>query len=400
LDDGRTALVAVLGTALALACGCGHKNEYEMRREAQQAQAKTYVPASLEREDRSWRAFRRARVRLYVDPAYTRRDANVRGHFAERLERANEVLEPALRLRLSLDELRELPKDAAAGDLDAALAAIARLDPGEDVDFVVVLIGAAPLATLSFHDLGRAHVLGRHIAMRSMDDADELRALATYDALDAEERSRLYQQRKRHKEAAVLLHEIGHTLGGLHVRDRADLMNAEYDQAMQRFAEANVDLMQRVLSWRAQPAGERDARALVTEIKERLEQSKWDGFVEEERAEYLANLDRALAGGATQTVATQTAAAQAAPQAPKDAPDLGALPEADRKLFADLDALAAARKYDELRASMRDLAGRYPDCYAVQHKACELAMRFGASRRELSGYCDRMTTLAAQPTCR
>jgi hypothetical protein len=49
---------------------------------------------------------------------------------------------------------------------------------------------------------------------------------------------------------------------------------------------------------------------------------------------------------------------------------------------------------------VRDLAARYPDCYAVQHKACELAMRLGATRRELSQYCDRMTTLAVQPACR
>ena len=46
-----------------------------------------------------------------------------------------------------------------------------------------------------------------------MDDAAELRTLTEgLDTLSVEDRSRLYQQRKRHKENAILLHEIGHAL--------------------------------------------------------------------------------------------------------------------------------------------------------------------------------------------
>ena len=97
--------------------------------------------------------------------------------------------------------------------------------------------------TLSFHELGRARVLGRHVVLRTMDDVGELRALEGFDTLEPTERSRLYQQRKRHKETAVLLHELGHCLGALHTREPAELMHPQYTSDMQSFAPENLELM-------------------------------------------------------------------------------------------------------------------------------------------------------------
>lgn len=375
-----------------LLLACGHKNEYEQRREFQLSQAKKYAPAELERNDRTWRAFRTLRVRVYADPTFAKREGNVRRSFEERIARANEVLEPALRIRLALADLRDLPSQPARPDLDAALEAVEQLDSGEDVDVVIGVIGAAPLATLSFHDLGRARVLGRHIVMRSMDDADELRALESFDTLETEERSRLYQQRKRHKEAAVLLHELGHTLGALHVRDRADLMHPHYDNAMRGFAGTNLQLMRLVLSERALPPDQQNFETLVAEIKTRLEQGEIAAFIEEERIEHLAALERALAPAATQ--ATPNPAAAQAPTNTPQAPDLSMLSPTDRELYGEIDALAAQGDRQKSYEGARDLAARYPDSYAVQHKACESAMQLGLPYQQFRPYCDRMAELS------
>jgi hypothetical protein len=78
-------------------------------------------------------------------------------------------------------------------ELDATLLELAEQDPGSDVDVIIALVGALPVATFSFYDLGRANVLGKHIAIRSMSNAVEIRAIDTLDALEPEERSRMYR---------------------------------------------------------------------------------------------------------------------------------------------------------------------------------------------------------------
>jgi hypothetical protein len=285
----------MLAAVLAGAQACAHRNPFQERREWQEGQAKAQAPVEMQREDRSWRAYRTARVRVYVDPAFTKAEGNATSHCTELFTRANDTLEPALGMHIELEEVRELPAEARGSDLEGALTALARHDAGEDVDFVLALLGSQPIATLSFHDIGRAGVLGRHLALRSMSNAEELRAIETFDALDPEERSRLYQQRKRHKESMVLLHELGHVLGALHSVSRSEVMHPSYDKAMQGFSPSNVEIMRLVLAERGQPAEERDFTALVKQIKAQLEQSQEGVFIEEVRASYIASLDAAVA---------------------------------------------------------------------------------------------------------
>jgi hypothetical protein len=388
----RLVWLALVATSV-VATGCA-KNPYQMRQEYQAKQAEQLRPAELEHGSNTWRAIRTMRVRLYADAAAAKQ-GDMREDFEERLARANQVLESALRLRLVLEEVRDLPPQPNAENSDALLLAIEQLDPGADVDFVIALIGASPVVTLSFHDLGRARVLGKHIVLRSMDDPGELRALEGFDTLSVTERSRLYQQRKRHKETAVLLHEIGHALGALHTRDTLELMHATYDADMSSFAQPNLELMGYVVDKRAAEPSARYAAALLRRMADYLSASTWDGWVEDERKSQLASLERAYQSGTTE--AEVVGPAEAAAPAAQQQEDLPGVSEADRARYLGLDRALQEQRLTEALQTVSELARAYPDSYPVQQKACQVGMQLGLDRRQLKGFCDRMLQLSMQP---
>ena len=379
--------------------GCA-KNPYQMRKEFQTQQAERLRPAQLEHDSGGWRALRTMRVRLYADAALIRKEST-RSEFAARIERANQVLASALRLRLVLEDMRELPAQRPDIDTEAALLALTQLDPGKDVDLVVAIIAASPVVTLSFHDLGCAQVLGNHLVLRTMDDVAELRALEGFDTLDPGERSRLYQQRKRHKETAIFLHELGHALGALHTRDPLELMHPSYDNDMQAFAPANVELMGYVVDDRIAQDGAHDNAALAQRLIDSVRRAETPSWIEAERQSYLAELERLLAAKPASTGPGPSLAAASQP-APPAAPseDLSALSEADRARYLGLEPALAAEHLEEVRATAAELAAAYPDSLPVQQKACQLGMQLGLSRREIKPYCDRMMKLSLQPAGR
>ena len=394
----RFVIGGMLVVGVALGFGCA-RTPYQLKKDAQARQAAELRPAELQHDASSWRALRSLRMRLYLsvkgDLALQRRE------FEERLVRANQVLESALRVRLVLEDVRELAlAQPGSADTEATLRELEQRDPGQDVDVVVALIEASPIVTLSFHELGRARVLGKHMVVRTMDDVAELRALETFDTLDQEERSRLYQQRKRHKETSVLLHELGHVLGALHTRDRLELMHPAHDNAMSGFAAANLELMKVVVDARLSDPARSDEPALYRRLSDLLERIQWTGWVAEEHRFALAELRR---GGQSQAqpasaAAAASPAAGAAPTvaaaAAKPEPDLGALSEADRERYRALDRQTAAEQWREAFESASQLAASYPDSLPVQQKTCEIGMQLGVARKQIKPYCDRMMKLA------
>jgi hypothetical protein len=376
---------------------CGHKNEYQMQKEWQEQQAKHLRPVELDKGgEQSWRRFQVLRVRVYADAAFVKHVGGLTHYFADWLARTNDVLQPALQLRLEVEQFRDLPEPAAGSDLDAVLVSLRALDPAADVDLVVALVGISPVMTMSFHDLGRAELLGKYIAVRSMDDDAELRALhESFDKLDATERSNLYAERKRHKETAVLLHEIAHTLGALHTRAPDDLMNPTYDASMISFAAPNIALMHYSLDERTTDEEKRDPEALVKRLETYLTQSEWNGWVDEERQSHLEALHKTLEHHAA---ARESQAAAAAARSRPTAPtiDLSPLAEPDRAAFLALDAQREHGEWNAAFSSVTGLADRYPTFLPVQQKACELGMQFGVSPKRIKSYCDRMNSLLMQ----
>ena len=257
--------------SLLCSSACAHqKSPYELKKEAQHAQLQRAAPAALgdDPDGEEWRAFKTLKARVYYDPAFAALEGNVESHVKERLHAVNDVLESAIHARVVIESVRALPENIPSQtELDVALAKLEAQDKGEDVDLVIGLIGALPVASFSFFELGRARVLGKHMVLRSMSSPEEIRALDTFDTVDPEARSRLYQQRKRHKEATTLLHEIGHSLAALHVSITDDLMHPSYEQKAQAFAPQNIELMKLALDERLRAAEDQDLRALATALK-------------------------------------------------------------------------------------------------------------------------------------
>jgi hypothetical protein len=263
----------------------------------------------------------------------------------------------------------------------------------------VGLIGSTPRAEMSFRQLGEATVLGKHLVMRDMNDAEEQRVFGeAFDTLDDDARRRLYADRKRHKEAAILLHELGHTLGAIHVTEPTDLMCSNYDNRMQSFADANLVLMRRVLAHRKQPEAERDVQALIAALSAYVREAAWGGWLPDARREYMTELHKASLTVQPRAHATPSAASAseaAAAGTVQEGPewDVSALPDADRALFARARAELDARPQQAWQA-LEPLAEQHKDSYAVQHLACTLAMRGGVTMKRMRQYCDRMAALA------
>jgi hypothetical protein len=386
-------LVALL-SCVVLLVGCV-RTPYQLKKDAQARQVAQLRPAELAHDSGSWRALRSMRIRLYLSAKDN--VATQRAEFEQRLERANQVLESSLRLRLVLEDVRQTAAEQLSGsDTDLALRQLEQLDPGEGVDFVVAVIAASPIVTLSFHELGRARVLGKHLVVRTMDDVAELRALEGFDTLDPSERSRLYQQRKRHKETAVLLHELGHTLGALHTRDSLELMHPAHDNEMRSFAPANVELMSLVVQARLAGADPRSDAELFRKLIAAVERSTWQGWIDEERRVYLTELAHALDSGGQPPQSAAAGAVEAPAAAAPPEPDLSALSEPDRERFRTLQQHVQAERWQDAYQLASELAQSYPDSLPVQQKACELGMTLGVSRKTLKPHCDRMMKLSLQ----
>jgi tetratricopeptide (TPR) repeat protein len=171
---------------------------------------------------------------------------------------ASRVFERKFGVQLELVEAKEWPGTHRVDRLESLLVELGRLDPGRDVDLVLGLVTALPLATSSMHRLGMSELLGRHLVLCAMDDAVEHQALIeALHHLPESERDRVYTARLRHKEIVVLLHEIGHALGAIHSGDSEEIMNAEYGPERSRFSEPSAGAIEIALG--AHLAGKTEA---------------------------------------------------------------------------------------------------------------------------------------------
>jgi tetratricopeptide (TPR) repeat protein len=243
--------------ALAISCtACGMVAGLER----DQKRFERYRPAGPGVEAGARGAVRQARhvlrVRVYADASYRRETIEWREHIGRQFDDVNVELAAWFDARVEVVEVVAWDHDAPTDDLHAVLGALRREAPEPDVDRVVAM--TSPLATLSVSQdqLGLAEILGQHLVVRRMNDHAERDALrGQFELASDAERDALYVARIRHKEATVLLHELAHTLGGLHARAQGMIMSPVYTHTAREFTPTNERTIQRALELRDEHAG-------------------------------------------------------------------------------------------------------------------------------------------------
>ena len=346
----------------------------------------------------------RLRIRAYATPHYEAALVDGRAQFEQALSDANPTLAHDLAFRLELTEFRTWARSMPDDDLGALLKILEQDDPGLDVDWVVILASPRHMVAASADQIGLAPMLGHHLALRAMSDADEFDGIeGSFDELSESEKGKLYAARKRHKAATVLLHELGHTLGVPHELDPHSLMSFQYSTQANAFSPVASRLARRVLELRGATLGTELSRNGAQAALNALNSAPphtWEANSARDVERLLQQLSQygtpspAPVAAATASPAPAAAAAASAintAAAPTPARDLTS---ADRAVFEQARSAQAAGQIREARALVAPLAQRYPRSYAVQELRCQLAMKAGLSMADESAECEPLRRLS------
>jgi tetratricopeptide (TPR) repeat protein len=197
------------------------------------------------------------RVRVYADGDYRglimRWQARLRGQLA----RINAVAGPVFNVTFEIESIHAWERSHVGVAFDPIMKELAALDPAREVDLVLGLVTPMRGVATSMHQVGQAFTPGRYLVLRGMDDEQEGLAIdREYHLLSADERARLYGDRKAHREVAVFLHEWGHSAGLLHEEDRAMIMNPALDPRQAAFSEFDKQVLALVIDRRHAHPGE------------------------------------------------------------------------------------------------------------------------------------------------
>ncbi|MDF3067421.1 MAG: hypothetical protein K0R38_3022 [Polyangiaceae bacterium] len=346
----------------------------------------------------------RFRIRAYATPRYAAALVDGEAQFTQTLNAANPTFAHDLAMQLELESYRVWSGTVLDDDLKALLDAIEKVDPAQDVDWVVVLASPLRMVALSPDQLGVGKMLGRHLAIRAMSDPEELEAIQqSFDELSENEQEKLYAARKRHKSATVLLHEVGHTLGMPHELDLRSMMSAKYDHKSSAFSPHSARIGRRALELRASPLGSELHRSAARAALNVLENAPAHTFEVGTASQSQALFRYHAEAGPTSRPVAATPATAATPGtavAPSTASQsLRAAPLAanDAALLERARAEHAAGRHREARSLAVSLFERYPGVLVVQELRCQLATKVGLTMAEESAECAPLLRLSGAP---
>ena len=235
------------------------------------------------------------RLRVYADSDYRgvvmRWQSRVRGQ----LGRINAVTRPVFNVEFEIESLRSWDRSHFGMAFDPILKELEALDPAREVDLVLGLVTPARGVATSLHQLGEAFTPGRHIVLRGMDDEQEALAIdRDYKLMREDERQRLYNDRRGHKEVVLFLHEWGHSAGLLHEEDRSMIMNPVYDPRQTAFGPFDKQVLALVIDKRLAIRGE--AFPERAELLKLFEKAPPDIGSNKERGQLLAFLRSSPSG--------------------------------------------------------------------------------------------------------
>lgn len=366
--------LAALLMLLPAGCFIGYDSRWGQQKTAQQHLAAARRPTRLSApaatgDARRAETLRTLRVRIEPTATYGAQVVDYERRFQKTLADANGVLEPALGVHLELGDTRPFKPQHGEDHIAGLLDDLRGADAGADVDWVIGLAGSIPRFEDSFHELGMGDVVGKHIVLRALNDVAEYRAFQSgLSELSEDERDKLLHARLAHKTAAVLLHELGHTLGALHELDKTNVMNPRYSQSEQHFGAETLDVMRVVLAHRGAEGTLDDEGENAVVALWRREPSPW---VPAERAAEIARFSAKTAP--VTAPATETKAAGLAP--------------ADESAFQEATRLLAAGEPAAAFRAGKPLFDAYPQLRPVAELRCNIAMKRGLAWEDTRREC-------------
>lgn len=246
-------LKLVVGLVFLVGCIVTPVMRFGGGKSAPQAQHETlskFTPTRLSFEQRWSGPVMEAKIRVYADDEYRTQNRKWRETFDDNLDYVNAVLGANFGVRLTA-EYRQWNHHAPGATLAEHLAQLYELDAGRDVLTVVGLTSSLSLASATFEQLGYASVSGRHMMLRGYADLVERNAYAAaFSELSADELDNALETMRRHKTAALFLHELGHNMGMAHESAADTLMNATYSRNSTGFSTDAHATIQRSLDER------------------------------------------------------------------------------------------------------------------------------------------------------
>lgn len=246
----------VLGWVVATGVSCispvMHFGAGKSAHEAQHDTLAEFMPAMLSTEGAWHGPVKDAKIVVYADDEYRAQNLKWQQTFGEQLAYANAVLGPQFGVHLDAD-YREWSHHAPGNGLPEDLEELRRLvtGSGERALSVIGLTSSLGLVSATFDLLGYADVGGRYVMLRGYADLEERKAFArAFPDLSSDERDNALEARRRHKTAAVLLHELAHNLGAPHEATSETLMNPAYSEHAAAFSSDAHAIIQRTLDQR------------------------------------------------------------------------------------------------------------------------------------------------------
>ena len=165
MSNGKTWSLRVVAAACLALAGCLFDSRYFQQKAAQRNVAQQQTPRQLQATPAADvsgvpRQAKVLRVRANATAAYAAEVVEWPRQFARLLEDANRVLEPTLGAHLELADTATWSTTLTTDDLDPMLTELRSRERGDDVDFVVGLVGSLPIFARSFHQLGLGQIMG------------------------------------------------------------------------------------------------------------------------------------------------------------------------------------------------------------------------------------------------
>ncbi len=407
--------VLVLVACALLVSGCFfYDSRWGQAEDAQRHAARDATPVKLDAAQgpRLRRQARVLNVRIYATPQHAAQVFDWPSQFSRYLEVVNRVLVRDHGVELQVSEARPWPTQKTDEALEHLIEELQRADDGQSASWVIGLAGQVPRVEADFRRLGVANVLGKHLVMRTPSDPAEREAIErAFTELSENERESLYDKRRTHRAAAVLLHELGHTLGCVHIEDTRAFMNPLYDEAMEQFAVDNAALVELALPARSDTGAGLDV-AVARQLKQRLLQAKEAPWVDASYRQtllLLEEIEQAAVAPTSQVSSSPSPGPASTAGVPAGAhPGEGSIapvetadpPSADLALSPADQVLLRQVQDDRHRGQNaaawergQPLFEKYPRVFSVQELRCQIAMDMGWEYSAVSEQCRPMMDL-------